>query len=103
VKVRKGIPGIHGKKKKDIRRDCKVHRQTPDRAVHRLTFASYLRQRGVDLHTIATLAGHRDLRMIKRYAHLNVDSLREAVSKLETTTILLQRENLKECSGAIAT
>jgi len=61
----------------------------------RHTFASYLRQRGVDLHTIATLAGHRDLRMTKRYAHLNVDSLRAAVSKLETTTISLRQGNLE--------
>ncbi|HAM51898.1 MAG TPA: hypothetical protein DCP92_14870 [Nitrospiraceae bacterium] len=62
------------------------------RARHnRHTFASYLRQAGVDLHTIATLLGQKDLRMAKRYAHLNVDSLRNAVEKLETTTILLQR------------
>ena len=51
----------------------------------RHTFASYLRQAGVDLHTIATLLGHKDLRMTKRYAHLNVDSLRSAVSKLNIT------------------
>jgi integrase len=48
----------------------------------RHTFASYLRQKGVDLHTIGTLLGHKDLRMTKRYAHLNVDALKEAVSKL---------------------
>jgi integrase len=68
----------------------------------RHTFASYLGQRGVDLHTIATLAGHRDLRMTKRYAHLNADSLRDAVAKPETTTILLQQGNAKECSGAVS-
>jgi integrase len=50
-------------------------------------YCSYLRQRGVDLHTIACLAGHRDLRITKRYAHLNVDNLREAVAKLESITI----------------
>jgi integrase len=55
-------------------------------------FCSYLRQRGVDLHTIAALAGHRDLRMTKRYAHLNVDNLRDAVSQLESATILQQSE-----------
>jgi len=37
----------------------------------------------VDLHAISTLLGHKDLRMTKRYAHLNVDSLRSAVSVLE--------------------
>lgn len=51
----------------------------------RHTFASYLRQKGVDLHTISKLLGHKDLRMTKRYAHLNVDSLRSAVSKLNIT------------------
>jgi site-specific recombinase XerD len=52
---------------------------------------SYLRQAGVDLHTIGTLLGHKDMRMTKRYAHLNVESLRSAVEKLETTTISLQQ------------
>jgi len=60
----------------------------------RHTFASYLRQAGVDLHTIGTLLGHKDLRMTKRYAHLNVESLRIAVGKLETTTELLQQRRV---------
>ena len=55
-------------------------------------YCSALRQRNVDLHPIAKLAGHRDLRMTKRYAHLNVENLREAVSRLETTTILRQQD-----------
>ncbi len=55
-------------------------------------YCSSLRQRGVDLHTIATLAGHRDLRMTKRYAHLSVDSLRDAVAKLEDTKWTQQKE-----------
>ena len=38
----------------------------------------------IDLHTIGTLLGHKDMRMTKRYAHLNVESLRDAMSeKLE--------------------
>lgn len=53
----------------------------------RHTFASYLRQRGVDLHTISKLLGHKDLRMTKRYAHLNVDSLRGAISRLNITIL----------------
>jgi site-specific recombinase XerC len=48
----------------------------------RHTFASYLRQRGVDLHTIQKLLGHKDGRMTQRYAHLCVDNLRDAVSVL---------------------
>lgn len=51
----------------------------------RHTFASHLRQNGVDLHTISKLLGHKDLRMTKRYAHLNVDSLRSAISKINFT------------------
>ncbi|MFZ6006884.1 MAG: tyrosine-type recombinase/integrase [Nitrospirota bacterium] len=48
----------------------------------RHTYASYLRQQGADLHSIATLMGHKDLRMTKRYAHLNVEALRPSVNKL---------------------
>jgi len=44
--------------------------------------ASYLSQKKVDLYTISKLLGHKDTRMTKRYSHLNVDNLREAVSKL---------------------
>ena len=51
----------------------------------RHTFASYLRQRGVDLHTISKLLGHKDIRMTQRYAHLSVETLREAISVLDRT------------------
>lgn len=62
----------------------------------RHTFASYLRQRGEDLHTIAVLMGHRDLRMTKRYAHLSTESLRRAISKLnDTATFLLQSDEIR--------
>ena len=59
-------------------------------------FCSALRQRGVDLHTIATLASHRDLRMTRRYAHLNVDSLKGAIAVLNSTTIVRQQEEKEE-------
>lgn len=49
----------------------------------RHTFASYLRQRGIDLHTISKLLGHRDIRMTQRYSHLCVDTLRSAISVLD--------------------
>jgi integrase len=49
----------------------------------RHTFASYLRQRGVDLHSISKLLGHADTRMTQRYSHLSVENLREAISVLE--------------------
>ena len=55
-------------------------------------FCSYMRQRGVDLHTIAVLAGHRDLRMTKRYAHLNVDSLRDAINVLGHVLVTVKED-----------
>ncbi|HWR59358.1 MAG TPA: site-specific integrase [Thermodesulfovibrionales bacterium] len=58
-------------------------------------FCSYLRQNGVDLHTIAILAGHRDLRMTKRYAHLNVDSLRDAVKVLRHVFVTAENSEAK--------
>ena len=48
----------------------------------RHTFASYLRQRGIDLHTISKLLGHKDIRMSQRYSHLSVETLRGAISVL---------------------
>lgn len=51
----------------------------------RHTFASYLRQSGVDLHTISKLMGHKDTRMTNRYSHLSVDTLRDAITKLDVT------------------
>ncbi len=69
----------------------------------RHTFASYLRQKGVDLHSISKLLGHKDLRMTKRYAHLNVDSLRRAVSVLERESghILDTVEGEKEAASSV--
>lgn len=49
----------------------------------RHTFASYLRQKGVDLQVISQLLAHKDTRMTLRYAHLCVDNLRDAVSVLD--------------------
>lgn len=49
----------------------------------RHTYGSYLRQNGVDIHTISKLMGHRDLRMSQRYAHLSAENLREAISMLD--------------------
>ena len=49
----------------------------------RHTFASYLRQGGVDLHTISKLLGHKDTRMTQRYSHLLVENLRDAISILD--------------------
>jgi site-specific recombinase XerD len=52
----------------------------------RHTFASRLRQSGTPLGNIAELLGHKTLAMSRRYAHLSVANLHEAVSRISTDT-----------------
>lgn len=49
----------------------------------RHTAASWLRMSGADIHTVAQLLGHKDLRMAARYQHLSPAYLANAVSKLD--------------------
>jgi len=49
----------------------------------RHTAASWLRMQGADIHTVAQLLGHKDLRMAARYQHLSPAFLAEAVARLE--------------------
>jgi integrase len=49
----------------------------------RHTAASWLRMRGADIHTVAQLLGHKDLRMAARYQHLSPAFLAEAVATLD--------------------
>ncbi|MBI5789384.1 MAG: site-specific integrase [Candidatus Schekmanbacteria bacterium] len=51
-------------------------------------FCSRLVQRGVDLYTVATLAGHKDVQMTQRYAHLSPEKLRAAMNALNSDYIL---------------
>lgn len=46
-------------------------------------FASWNRQAGVDLDTLADLMGHKDTRMTRRYAHIGPKHLTSAISQLE--------------------
>jgi hypothetical protein len=39
---------------------------------------------GADIHTVAQLLGHKDLRMAARYQHLSPTFLAEAVGRLDT-------------------
>jgi site-specific recombinase XerD len=48
----------------------------------RHTFASWLVMKGIDLRTVASLLGHRDIRVTMRYAHLAPDHLQAAVDVL---------------------
>jgi len=50
----------------------------------RHTAASWLRMQGADIHTVAQLLGHKDLRMAARYQHLSPAFLGEAVARLDT-------------------
>lgn len=49
----------------------------------RHTAASWLRMQGADIHTVAQLLGHKDLRMAARYQHLSPAFLGEAVKGLD--------------------
>ncbi|QQS37041.1 MAG: tyrosine-type recombinase/integrase [Ignavibacteriales bacterium] len=49
----------------------------------RHSFASNLAKKGVSLYIIKELLGHRDIKTTQIYAHLTIDSLREAVRVLE--------------------
>jgi integrase len=58
----------------------------------RHTFASRLRQSGTPLGNIAELLGHKTLAMSRRYAHLSIANLHEAVSRIATgTTVALEQ------------
>ena len=75
----------------------------------RHTFASRLAMAGKDLYLIQKLLGHREPRMVQRYAHHSVESLRDGIEILETLkrkasekshiTILSQSEDLEEGSA----
>jgi hypothetical protein len=49
----------------------------------RHTFASQLRMKGADLHTVGQLLGHKDLRMTARCSHLNPEFSRDRGDKLD--------------------
>jgi len=49
-------------------------------------YASRLRQAGVPLGHIAELLGHKGLAMTRRYAHLSISNLHEAVSRIADST-----------------
>ena len=42
-----------------------------------------MRMSGADIHTVAQLLGHKDLRMAARYQHLSPAFLAEAVGRLD--------------------
>jgi integrase len=57
----------------------------------RHTFASHLVMEGIDLPTVASLLGHKDISMTMRYSHLSLDHRTLAVEKLSSLTGTLRR------------
>jgi integrase len=53
---------------------------------NRHSYASRLRQRGVPLGNIAELLGHRTLAMTRRYSHLSIGNLHQAVACIESNS-----------------
>jgi integrase len=49
----------------------------------RHTAASWMRMHGADIHTVAQILGHNDLRMAARYQHLSPAFLSDAVKLLD--------------------
>lgn len=49
----------------------------------RHTAASWMRMKGADIHTVAVVLGHKDLRMAARYQHLSPAHLSDAVKLLD--------------------
>ena len=49
----------------------------------RRTAASWMRMKGADIHTVALILGHKDLRMAARYQHLSPAFLSDAVKLLD--------------------
>ena len=73
-----------------------------DKAIHfhslRHSFASNLVQKGVSLYTIKELLGHASISTTEIYSHLNMDSLKDAIRKLDRPhpNLLPEGEGVKQ-------
>lgn len=73
-----------------------------DNAIHfhslRHSFASNLVQRGIPLYTIKELLGHSSISTTEIYSHLNMETLREAIKKLDSPhpSLLPKGEGVKQ-------
>ena len=66
----------------------------------RHTAASWLRMQGADIHTVAQLLGHKDLRMAARYQHLSPAFLADAVGRLDTVFGELRYRTKSNCGNS---
>jgi integrase len=67
----------------------------------RHTAASWLRMKGADIHTVALLLGHKDLRMAARYQHLSKQFLADAVRGLDAVFGDLRYQDVTKPVGLI--
>jgi integrase len=83
--VTEEIPATPGNVSVKFLRTCRAV-GIPDFHFHDLrhTCASWLRMSGADIHTVALLLGHKDLRMAARYQHLSPAYLQDAVQRLDS-------------------
>jgi len=51
---------------------------------------------GADIHTVAQLLGHKDLRMAARYQHLSPQFLADAVGKLDVVFAEVRYQDITE-------
>lgn len=71
-------------KKLGFNEDINDNRQKVVFHTLRHTFASWLAMQGESLLTIADLLGHKDISMVRRYAHLSPDHRKAAALKVES-------------------
>jgi integrase len=55
-----------------------------------------MRMKGSDIHTVASLLGHKDLRMAARYQHLSPEFLADAVTRLDGVFGVLRPQGVPE-------
>ncbi len=90
------FPGVtHDQVSTAFRRACKAA-EIVDFRFHDLrdTAASWLRMQGADIHTVAQLLGHKDLRMAARHQHLSPAFLGEAVGRLDAVFVELRYQDV---------
>jgi len=51
---------------------------------------------GIDIHAVASLLGHKDLRMTARYSHLSPEFLSVAVARLDGVFGLFRPQGVPE-------
>lgn len=57
---------------------------------------------GADIHTVAQILGHKDLRMAQRYQHLSPVFLADAVNRLDTVFGDLCYQDVTKPKGEIS-